>query len=370
MLRAIPDTPEVTAGSVGMEDFTMVRDLFEKALPSPADSDAAVQEFYGGHWLPPLGSDGIESPVFGSPPTPFLGPYDVMSNGIAANLKHLAFDIRNMDHSIVAGPAGEQLEVIFGRFDPNVTDDALNLCSECPAHVQEQHGGVAYYRWGEDRAADRTLANAPPAFDRFGRGGRIAVLDSYVLRTLATDDMEALIDAMQGDTPSLADAEEFRLLGVGMSMLEAYRVMMVDLDFGVDAIVSRFTESGAGEEQKAEMRKKLLGGTEPLRSYLAFATGAGHDDEGPYMALMLVHADEVSAADNVQLLERRIAQGTRGYLGIWANYQHLGPWTERVDLQRSEIRSEGRLLSAKLRGEIALSPFRWVFEIENLIVHE
>ena len=194
-----------------------------------------------------------------------------------------------------------------------------------PCHVREQHGGVAYYRWGEDGTSDRTLALAPPAFDRLGRGGRIAILDSHVLRTLATDDMTALIDAVQGETPSLADAEEFRLLGVGMSSLEAYRAMMSDQDFGIDALVGRFVQPDASEEQKAEMRKELLGGTEPLRPYLTFATGAGNDDDGPYMALVLVHNDEATAADNVQLLEQRIGQGIR------ANYQQ--PWAEWIDLQ-------------------------------------
>ena len=338
----------------------MIRDIFEKALPGPADSDAAVQEFYGGLWLPPLGSDGIESPVLSSPASPFLGPFNVMQYRIAANLEHLAFDVRNMDYSIVAGPAGEELEVIIGRFDPKRTEDALNSCSECPAYVREQHGGAAYYRWGEEGASDRNLALAPPAFDQLGRGGRIAVLDSYVLRTVANDDMAALIDVIQGETPSLADAEEFRLLGAAMSSLGAYRVMMSDFDFGIDAVVGRLTRPDAGEEQKAELRNSLLGGTEPLMPYLTFATGAGNDDDGPYMALALAHADEASATDNVQLLEHRIARGI--------TVQYPQPWAEIIDLHRSEIRSEGRLLSAKLRGVIARRPFNWVLNLENLIV--
>ena len=108
LLGAIPDTPG-NRGLVALEDFVMTRDIFDKALPSPADSDEDVQEFYSGLWLPPLGSEGMEFPVLGVPAAPFLGPAQVISNGIAANLKHLSFDIRNMDYSIVAAPPGSSL---------------------------------------------------------------------------------------------------------------------------------------------------------------------------------------------------------------------------------------------------------------------
>ena len=363
LLRAIPDTPENRRG-VFIEDFTMVRRTFDRALPGPRDSDASVQEFYSGLWFTSLDSEsmGDEFPVFGMGSTPFLGPYRIMQNGIAGNLEHLAFDIRDMDHSVFAGNQAEGVGVIPGRFDPQATDDALGSCMKCPAHDLVQYGGVSYYSWGEDLEVGPGLIFAPPAFDRLGRGGRLAVLDSYVLRALTTEGTASMIDALAGETPAIADVEEFRLLGVGMSRLEVYRAMLSDVGYGLNEMVEGFTQGGEDPEKKAEAERQLTGGAEPLRPFQAFATGAAKDDDGPYMALTLVHADEVSAKENVGRLRGRMEEGIGSF--------HQTPWSETIDVDGSEIWSEGRLLLAKLRGRISLSPFNWVFSRENLIVHE
>ena len=131
-----------------------------------------------------------------------------------------------MDQSIVAAFAlPATLDVIRGRFDPQATDKALESCSECETPSREEYGGVSYYSWGEDYADNLQLRFAPPAFDEIGRGGRIAVLDEYVFRTLGASDMEALIDASLNEGASLADVEEFRLLAGGMSRLGAYTML-------------------------------------------------------------------------------------------------------------------------------------------------
>ncbi len=363
LLRAIPDTPE-NRGGVFIEDFTMVRRTFDRALPGPGDSDASVQEFYSGLWHESLDPESVgdEFPVSSMGGTPFLGPYQVIQYGIAGNLEHLAFDIRDMDHSVFAGNSAEGVGVISGRFDPQATEDALGACTECPAHALVQHGQVSYYSWGEDLEVGPGLSLAPPAFDRLGRGGRLAVLDSYVLRALTTERMASMIDALAGETPAIADAEEFRLLGVGMSRLEVYRAMLSDVEYGLNEMAEGFTQGEEDPAKKDEAKRQLAGGAEPLRPFQAFATGAARDDDGPYMALTLVHSDDVSAEENVGLLWGRMGEGIGSF--------HQTPWSETIDIEGTEIWSEGRLLLAKLRGRISLSPFNWVFSRENLIVHE
>ena len=249
-----------------------------------------------------------------------------------------------MDQSIVASALPATLDVIRGRFDPQATDKALESCSECEPPSREEYGGVSYYSWGGDYAANPQLRFAPPAFDEIGRGGRIAVLDEYVFRTLGASDMEALIDASLNDGASLADVEEFRLLAGGMSRLGAY-IMLLSDDVEVWDAANYAADGGPW-----------------LRPYEAFATGAGKDENGHYMALVLVHADDASAEESVGLLRRIIEEeGSILNDNLWSDY---------IDVERSEIHAEGRVLLAKLRGRFANNWLDWVIQRDSLILYE
>ena len=343
LLRAIPDTPE-NRSEVYIDDYALVRRLFDIPLPGPGDDEAALQEFYD--WNPPLDDalgDTVPALEFGQ--TAFFSPLYYPGKLIAANIHHLAFDIRSMDQTIVAGPPNAKLDVTFGRFDPKATDEALRSCSECPTPDREEYGGVSYYSWGQDNEVGVNDKFAPPAFDQLGRGGRIAVLDSYVLHTWATDEMKSIIGALRDERPSLADFEEYRLLAAGMSQLGAYAMLLSDMTFGLEASIEGYLKRpDASNDQAAEWRVKWAGpGT--LRPYLAFAMGAGKDEDGPYMALALVHADSRPVEENVDLLRRRIEEGSSS--------NHQTPWSDQIDVASLEIRSEDRLLLAKLRGPIS-----------------
>ena len=98
-----------------------------------------------------------------------------------------------------------------------------------------------------------------------------------------------------------------------------------------------------------------------LRAYEAYATGAGKDGNGPYMALVLVHADGASAEENVGLLRRIIEEGSSRLFDV--------PWSEVIDVGRLEINAEGRLLLAKLRGGLARDPFGWLNQRDSFILH-
>ena len=120
------------------------------------------------------------------------------------------------------------LEVVRGRFDPTATADALAACAECPPPDIVTHNGVTFYSWGRDRAGELKERNSPPAFDHLGRSGRIAVSTDYVYRTVETPAMKALIEAQAGDGQSLADVDEFRLLGRTMFNLGVYAAFFSD----------------------------------------------------------------------------------------------------------------------------------------------
>ncbi len=156
--------------------------------------------------------------------------------------------------------------------------------------------------------------------------------------------MEASIDAGLNEGASLADVEEFRLLAGGMSRLGAYTMLLSD-DVEVWDAANYAAEGGPW-----------------LRPYEAFATGAGKDENGHYMALVLVHAADASAEENVGLLRRIIEEE--------GSMLHDISWSDYIDVERSEIHAEGRVLLAKLRGGFANNWRDWVTQRESLILYE
>ena len=362
LLGTIPDTPELRQ-QVYINDYALVRQMFDIPLPGPEDDEVALEEFY--KWLPRFEGEADDPPVPGFGAASFFGPFNRYRNFTAENLQHLAFDVRSIDQSIVAFALPATLDVIRGRFDPQATDKALESCSECEPPSREEYGGVSYYSWGEDYAnPNLQLRFAPPAFDEIGRGGRIAVLDEYVFRTLGASDMEALIDASLNEGASLADVEEFRLLAGGMSRLGAYTMLLSDDVEVWDAedYYVLLLQDGATGKDVVQAQRELSERGPWLRPYEAFATGAGKDENGHYMALVLVHADDASAEENVGLLRRIIEEeGSVLYDISWSDY---------IDVDRSEIHAEGRALLAKLRGPQAHRWLRWVLQRDSLILYE
>ena len=366
LLGAIPYTPEGRF-FVSIDDYTLVRQIFATTipLPGPGDDEDAVAAFTSLDWLDLDPSKmNVDYPfILGHG---FWGGvvYGNYTRQMAGNLQYLAFDVRNIDQNIAAGV--HDYDVVRGRFDPQATDEALSACSECPTPDLAEHRGISYYSWGEDNAVDINTKFAPPAFDNLGRGGRIAVLDEYVFHTWSTSEMKGLIDSHQKEAPSLADVEEFRLLARGMSQLRAYTMLLSDGAEGWE--LDRLAKLAFGEDAPQgdidRMKQQLSESGPRLRSYQAFASGIGKDAEGPYMALVLVHADGDSAEENAGLLRRRIKEGSSTFYG--------NPWSDSIDVDSLEINADGRLLLAKVRGRIAASGgwLNWVFVRDPLILYE
>ena len=108
------------------------------------------------------------------------------------------------------------------------------------------------------------------------------------------------------------------------------------------------------------MKQSLAESGPRLRPYEAYATGAGKNENGGYMALVLVHADDASAEENAGLLRRRIEEGSSAY-GV--------PWSDSIDVDTLEIKAEGRLLLAKLKG-FARYWSDWWAQRDILILYE
>ena len=316
LLSVIPDSGEASS-MVWIDDYSLVREIFSvPALPGAGDDDDALNAFYD--WLYPLANyelDADAPPTFGFGRSSFFGPFRRMDKPGEA-FRYMAFDVRNMNQSVLTGLP--TFDVTVGSFNPEANDAALAACDECPPATHNEHRGITYHSWGEDGEGDSDLALAPPVFDTLGRGGSLAVMDRYVFRTLTSRDMKLLIDTHQGEHRSLADLEEFRLLAEGMSRLGAYSMLMSDLTFSMGELREATMDDGQplSKHQLDQIAKPA-----PLRPYVSYATGAGHDKDGPYMALVLVHTDGSDAEDNVELLRARIKEGISFFYGT--------PWGRR-----------------------------------------
>ena len=255
-----------------------------------------------------------------------------------------------MNQSVIAGIPPNVVEIIRGRFDPQTADKVLMDCSDCPSPNLDEYRDVQFYSWGEDYSTDHRRRFTPPAFDELGRGSRIAVLDSYVLRAFATPDMESLIDANSNKVDSLADVDEFRSLVDSMSRLGAYSMLLSD-------------EVDHWKLDEYEYAYEVRNMGPWLHPYEAYAVGIGRDDSGNYATLALFHTDDDSAEENVERL-RRIIEEESSVIGG-------RPWSEIIDVDRSEVNADGRILLAKLRdryqGRVLVNVIHgW----DSLIVYE
>lgn len=351
LLEVIPDTPE-SRGYTLLNDYQRFRETFDLQLPGPEADDEALMDYL----MRPL-----DMPQFNGS---FITGYEGRTAFQAfERRRYLGFDLRDIHRSAEVGLPPEVLEIVQGDFDPEVTGQALAACTECEAPEESERHGIKFYSWGEDLAVDVQKILAPPAFDHLGRGGRIAVLDKYVFRTVETPGMRNLIDTSLGRRDSLADVDEFRLLAAGLDELNAYSGILTDKTQSFDETIKNLLD-GAGsnftQEEAAQLRRRLE--SEPLlRPYDAFATGAGRDERGRYMAVVLVHSSKQAAEQNVDLLRRRIEEAQ----SLWI----IQPWSDLIE--EMEIRADGAVLLGKLWGErTATLWIQFVFNRDPLLLHE
>ena len=352
LLGTIPDTVE-TRQWVLINDYALARELFGVELPGP-DADQESLEDYLVDLLEPSNS--------GMSPGPFISGFSDVAFLFLENQPYLAFDLRNVNQSVEAGLPPEQLEVVRGRFDPDATDQALRNCSQCPEPDRIERQGVAFYSWGEDLAVNLEERLSPPAFDKLGRGGRLAVQKDYVYRTVETRGMEKLIDVRLEQRRSLADFDDFQLLVAGLDQLGVYSALLSNQtqDLSDEAILSSLLPIDPTADDFDRLKEEIV---HPglLRPYQAFATATGKDDEGQFMALVLVHDDARAASRNLDLLQRRIDQGN--------SLRGSTPWREFFN--QTEIHTDGRVLLAKLRGDRTNRIWlEFVLFIDPLIGHE
>ena len=234
----------------------------------------------------------------------------------------------------------DSYQALSGRFDRGRIETAAKTG---PGHELMQtamYAGQQYYGWGDMSMSLRS--NVRP----IGYGMRLALVDDFVFWTTWDDGMKEMIDACQGKAKSLADLESYQLLAGGLARLDTFTAFFSSESQAQSHIKEVFKDiiADPGEGEGARTRRvmaELIQREVLLQPYQALATGAGVDDKGYYMAVVLLNADEATARGNAAVLEKQVSDVTT-------------PDGSLADLvQQFEVTSEGRLTLAKLYGPVS-----------------
>jgi hypothetical protein len=337
MLGLIPNDAPWRRG-VAVGDVAAVREMLGVERPGDLDDEAAFIEYVSALFV---GNDDLPNAL---PMLTFLG-FDAgeLYVGSRNYLRSFGFDFGDVDQLVSTGSPPRQLYGARGRFDPDAVADRLAACAECPPGTRVDYGGQRYYAWSDDFRQSLTQRLTPPAFDTLGRGGRIAVMDEFVLRANWTEGIEQMIDATRRTGPlgSLADDPDFGLVAKGLDDLGALAAFMTDVTQGperAEEMVGQVLQS----DQRAPMERAWFPPPEEpvLRPYVVAGIGPAVDEDGQYSALVLVHESAAEAQANAELLPRRIAGAASAF--------DRPAWSEIFTDVETEV--DGRVLKAKLRG--------------------
>ena len=337
---------------VSFNDYTLAREANGIQAPAEDASDEDLEEYLIELFI------SLDTPT-GLAEGPWISGFSWNAIEQQEQMSYLGFDIGDMEQSILAGEPPYVLEVASGRIDPEATERSLSRCTECEEPKIHEHRGVEFYSWGDDLRPNLDKRLQPPVFDELGRGGRIAVLDSLVLRTLWTQGMRSLIDAYRNNRDSLADDPDLALAAGELQSLGVYSAIL----FGD---VERFTfgplYSLLSAEERAQLEKTRaelgMEAEDAPDEFSALGAGVARDSDGFVAILVFVYADEDVANRNVPGLEEMLANGQSIATGQ--------PWIEYFP--QSEVWSDGRALIARLRTERPAIWLQVVFNNENLLM--
>ncbi|HEY95757.1 MAG TPA: hypothetical protein G4O15_12560 [Dehalococcoidia bacterium] len=250
----------------------------------------------------------------------------------------IGFTFDDVDQMVSSGRQPYIYEAYRGTFDKTEIDTVVKIGTRSEDLEVVQYGGMEYYRWGEDNAAN---LSARTHVRPLGRGHRLALPGDFAFWTVWDEGVETMIDCYNDTAGSLADIDEFKLMAEGLTILDAFSGYMTTGTNSYDEAQDYLKREGLPAREGHYDRFTLsLEETPLLKPYTAMATGAGLDEDGYYLAIVLVNPDNNTAEENVSLLEERISN-TRD---IWQGRL----WSEMAT--RVTVESQDRLTLVTLYG--------------------
>lgn len=303
---------------------------------------------------------GVKIPFFGNSPSDYSDELWKATVG---------FNAGDVDYSIYSGsPPMVYYEAVYGRFNREEIDNAARAGPGNEGVEIVPYAGQEFYSWGGDRDVNISKRSG---IRPLGRGHRLALVDDFVFWEMTTAQIEDMIDAYERNIPSLADNEDYQLLAEKLAEDNTSSAFFS----GESHSLSHYYEVNPREkleEMENDYMERLFQGLdyEPLlEPFRAMATGAGQDENGYYMAIILANEDESIAEENAALLEQRI----KNIKLAFPNQNDTSTyWKDAITSM--EIGNDGRLTTAKLYGNVYN---RWKFfqiqgmwPFEPLLLHE
>lgn len=277
------------------------------------------------------------------------------------------FTLEDVEQSIFAGAVPitaknfKYYEAVRSQFNEEKLENAAKTGPLNDVLDVVSYKGHEFYSWGEDDELFLTRrSNVRPV----GKGHRLVLLDDSLYWVDWTDGIKDVIDCYENDVNSLADKEEYRLLAGALEELDTVNAFFSSESQSVSNVKEWRNQTPHSFNDEQNQRFLVAtGGSVLLKPYEALATGAGFDEEGFYLAIVLLHSNNDLARGNATLLESRINQSQSVWRGV--------EWTDLVE--STEIQSKGRLTTAKLYGPIVEywdSFDKWNGNYEPLLVSE
>jgi hypothetical protein len=280
----------------------------------------------------------------------------------------LTFTWKNMEQSIYAGapsvsglPPFYIYQAVRSQFDKTKLDNAVKTGPLNDIVQIVSYGGQQFYSWGGNNEINNSWRST---LRPLGQGYRLALLDNYLFWIQTTDGMKEIIDTHNKTVDSLADKPDYQLLAGAMDNLDTTNAFFSSESQSLSSIrtwrIQTPDQFVNGQDQRF---LTATDGTALLKPFQSYATGAGIDEKGSYLAIVLLNSDNNTASKNAELLATRINQ----YQSVWQGLK----WADLIE--STKIESQGKLTVAKIYGPIAAnwSSFdKWNGTYEPLLATE
>ncbi len=279
----------------------------------------------------------------------------------------VGFTVKDVSESVVAssGPP-VYYQAVRGNFSK---EDIENAAKTGPLNEHLEivpYRDYEFFSWGEDFDIHLEWSSG---VRNLGRGHRLAYVGGFAFWILWSDGMKEMIDAYEGNIPSLADNEDYKLLAGALEDMGTVTAFFSADSISISEFKDQFQDDFEELRQKGYEQQITEFENEPLlKPFLSVATGVGKDEQGVYLAIVLLNPDEGTAVANVDLLERRINESL-----MYPYLEGDRKWTDYNHVESIEINSNGRLTVAKLYGLVFA---KWVnFSLTSgpympLLLHE
>ena len=182
-----------------------------------------------------------------------------------------------------------KMVAMIGDFSIQATSKALQNQDTWPESViesftTESYLNVPVYSWGDNSDGNWEDRYEPPHIDDYGIARPLSAMDGYMFIGTTIDSVKKMISTAKGDSPSLADVPEYKLVAEHMDYLGVYAMMLSDKLNGIDPDFP------------------LL----PLGQYLAAGYGDANDERGQYTAVIAVYENEDITAESADILEGKL----------------------------------------------------------------